>query len=98
MIIEKVGAVVPGKNTPVYLERSRYGAPNNDTLYGLCPCGSGRIFFFLTCPLFDFDFELRFSWSSERRWESGGIGSKAVKKCRYNAERAFFQVIEGFVL
>ena len=43
-------------------------------------------FFFLTCPLFDFDFELRFSWSSERRWESGGIGSKAVKKCRYNAD------------
>ena len=42
--------------------------------------------FFLTCPLFDFDFELRFSWSSERRWESGGIGSKAVKKCRYNAD------------
>ena len=46
MIIEKVGAVVPGKNTPVYLERSRYGAPNNDMLYGLCPCGSERIFFF----------------------------------------------------
>ena len=45
MIIEKVGAVVPGKNTPVYLERSRYGAPSNDMLYGLCPCGSGRIFF-----------------------------------------------------
>ena len=30
-------------------------------------------FFFLTCPLFDFDFELRFSWSSERRWESGRV-------------------------
>ena len=45
MIIEKVGAVVPGKNTPVYLERSRYGAPSNDMLCGLCPCGSGRIFF-----------------------------------------------------
>lgn len=43
--------------------------------------------FFLTCPLFDFDFELRFSWSSERRWESGGIGSKAVKKCRSGEQR-----------